>query len=147
MSTESTPMTQNFSEDHVICKDLWPSQSSNLTPSDFNLWDYFKESVFRNKPRTTDTMKGSTIHEIRWGDNTTVSCITDNMQHQIQMCLAEDGGHFWHMMWCEFVPRETRCLLSILSLYAPNQHYHSLFTCSWPTGKYLGFILWGLLRK
>jgi hypothetical protein len=77
-----------------------------------------KEWVFQNKPHTTDKMKRKIINTIRQSNSMTVRYTIDNMQCQIRMSLIEDSGHFWCMMWCQFLPYETR--------YVSYQSYHTM---------------------
>ncbi len=46
-----------FFEDRIITKGTWPSISPDLTPPDFFLWAYLKNSVDLNKPTTVDELK------------------------------------------------------------------------------------------
>ena len=42
----------------------WPSRSQDLTAPDFFLWDYLKERVYVNNPRTIQEHKTKIRHEI-----------------------------------------------------------------------------------
>jgi hypothetical protein len=54
--------------------------------------------VYRNKPCTIDELKDNIQLEITYNENDVLQQKMDNMQCCVQMCLAEDGSHFQHLM-------------------------------------------------
>ncbi len=55
-----------FFEDRIISKGTWLARSPDLTPPDFCLWAYLKNSVYHNKPTTVElkTKIEAQIHNI-----------------------------------------------------------------------------------
>jgi hypothetical protein len=92
ISQESVEVIKSFYHDRIISNSLWPPQSPDFTSPDFFLWGYLKESVYRNKLRTTEAVKGNIQLEI-------VSTENDVLQQTAyKSCLVDGGGHFQHLM-------------------------------------------------
>jgi len=89
---------QSFFGDPVISKGLWPTRSPDLTPPDYFLWGYLKGRVYRNKPRTTDTLKANTTEEIQAVTADVLARTFQNMMRRVQPCPDANGGHFQHML-------------------------------------------------
>ncbi len=39
---------KNFFDEHIISHGLWPSRSSDMTPSNYFVWEYIKNGVFQH---------------------------------------------------------------------------------------------------
>ena len=63
---------------------------------------YLKGRFYQNKPRTIDALKGNITEEIQAVTADILARISQNMARQFQSCLAANGGHFQHMLWCHF---------------------------------------------
>jgi hypothetical protein len=46
-----------FFGDKLISKGLWPQRSPDLTSTDFFLWSYLKDTVYRSNPRDLKQLK------------------------------------------------------------------------------------------
>jgi hypothetical protein len=44
-SNETVTLLKQFFDDRIISKNLWPPRSPDLSPPDFFLWGYLKEST------------------------------------------------------------------------------------------------------
>jgi len=97
-SHASMPEIQSFFGDRVISKGLWPPRSPDLTPPDYFLWGYLKGTVYRNKPRTTDTLKANITEEIQAVTVDVLARTFQNMAFRVQSCLDANGDHFRHML-------------------------------------------------
>jgi len=79
----------------------------------------FSGWLFRDKPHTTDALKENIRNETSQTDSMTLGSGVDDMQHRIQIYLADDGSHFQDMVWCQYFQHETSYVsLSILSHFA-----------------------------
>jgi hypothetical protein len=109
--------SRNFSADRVICRSV-ATTIMQLNPSWFLFVGLLQGTdVPEQTTHNWHNERGHyTLNQMRSQHNTEIT--TNNMQHQIQMCLAEDGVHFQHTMYCQFVPRKTR--------YVSNQQYHDM---------------------
>ncbi len=96
MAKKTTDVLTEFFEDRIISKGTWPAESPNLTPPDFFLWAFLKNSVYLNKPTTVDELKtkiGAQIHNI---DENTYKRMFQNMIRRFDACQAIGGGQFQH---------------------------------------------------
>jgi len=89
---------QSLSGDRVSPKGLRPRRSPDLTPPEYFLWRYLKGRVYRNKPRTTDTLKANNTEEIQTVTSDVLVRPSQNMSRRVQSCLDANGGHFQHML-------------------------------------------------
>jgi len=67
-------------------------------PSDYFLWGYLKERVYRNKPRTIDALKANTTEEIQAVTVEVLARSSQNVARRDQSCLDANGGHLQHML-------------------------------------------------
>nr|CAH7733329.1 unnamed protein product [Callosobruchus chinensis] len=65
---------------------LWPPRSPNLTPCDFFLWEYVKDTVF--KP-----LLPLTLDELRW----ILQRIWEELDHHLDVCCVTRGAHIEHL--------------------------------------------------
>ncbi len=75
-----------FFEDRIISKGMWPARSPNLTPPDFFLWAYLKNSVYFNKPTTVDELKTEIEAQIHNIDENTCKHVFQNMIRRLDEC-------------------------------------------------------------
>jgi hypothetical protein len=88
----------NFFDDRIISKNLWPPQSPDLTPPDFFLWVYLKETVYKNSPCTLVDLKRNT-EGVKKIPSETLLRVSQNMCQWVNLCIQENGGHFQHLLW------------------------------------------------
>ncbi len=85
-----------FFEDWIISKGTWPARSPDLTPPDFFLWEYLKNSVYLYKPTTVDELKTEIEAQIHNINENTCKREFQNMIRQLDACQAIGGGQFQH---------------------------------------------------
>ncbi len=77
-----------FFEDRIISKGTWPARSPNLTPPDFFLCAYLKNSVYLNKPTTVDELKTEIEAQIHNIDKNTYKHVFQNMIRRLDACQS-----------------------------------------------------------
>jgi hypothetical protein len=92
-----TPLKQFF-DDRITSKNLWPPRSPDLTPPDFFLWGYLKETVYKNSPRTLVDLKLNIEEAVKKITAETLLRVSRNMCQRVNLCLQENGGHFQHLL-------------------------------------------------
>ncbi len=83
-----------FFEYRIILKGTWPVRRIDLTPPDFFLWAYLKNSVYFNKPTTVDELKTKIEAQIHKIDENTCKHVFQNMIRRLDACQAIGGGQF-----------------------------------------------------
>ncbi len=81
-----------FFEDRIISKGTWPARSPDLTPLDFFLWAYLKNSVYLNEPTTVDELKTEIKAQIHNIDVNTCKRVFQNMIWRLDACQVIGGG-------------------------------------------------------
>jgi hypothetical protein len=97
-SNETMTLLKQFFDDRIISKNLWPPRSPDLTPTDFFLWDYLKETVYKKKPRTLVDLRRSTEEAVKKITAETLLRVSRNMRQRVNLCLLENGGHFQNLL-------------------------------------------------
>jgi hypothetical protein len=87
-----------FFGERIISKGLWPPRSPDLSPPDFFLWSFLKNSVYRNKPHTMEDFKRSITACIQEIDGLMLQHVAGNMMKRVEMCNTINGQHFQHLM-------------------------------------------------
>ncbi len=85
-----------FFEDQIISKGMCPARSPDLTPPDFFLWAYLKNTVYLNKPTTVDELETEIEAQIHNIDENTCKRVFQNMIRRLDVCQAIGGGQFQH---------------------------------------------------
>ncbi len=81
-----------FFEDQIISKGMWPVRSPDLTPPDFFLWAYLKNSVYLKKPTTAEELKNEIEAQIHNIDDNTCKRVFQNMIRRLDACQAIGGA-------------------------------------------------------
>jgi hypothetical protein len=68
----------------------WPPRSCDLTPCDFFLWPYIKNSIF-SAPATN---KFEEINNSPW----ILQNVIDFIERRVRLCMDEGGGHITHLL-------------------------------------------------
>ncbi len=85
-----------FFEDRIISKGTWLARSPDLTPLDFFLWAYLKNSEYLNKPTTVDKLQTEIEAQIHNIDKNTCKHVFQNMIRRLDACQAIGGGQLQH---------------------------------------------------
>jgi hypothetical protein len=73
-------------------------RSLDLSPPDFYLWVFLKESVYKNNPHTLEELKQNTELCISNVTAETLHRVASDMRKRVKACIGERGGHFQHLM-------------------------------------------------
>ncbi|XP_031333083.1 uncharacterized protein LOC116163333 [Photinus pyralis] len=85
---------EQFYDNRLISKGLWPPRSPDLTPLDFFLFPTLKNNVFRNRLHTLDELRAAIIEELERISPETLEKVFDNMKRRVELCREHNGGHF-----------------------------------------------------
>jgi hypothetical protein len=91
-------MLHKFFGERIISKGLCPPRSPDLSPPDFFLWSFLKDSVYRNEPRTMENLKRSITACIQEIDGLMLQRVAGNMMKRVEMCNTVNGQHFQNLM-------------------------------------------------
>jgi hypothetical protein len=81
-----------FFSENVISKGVWPPRSS-----DFFLWSYLKDTVYRSNPRDLKQLKMNITHAIEEVNERTLRKVVRNMVKRVDKCIEINGHHFQHL--------------------------------------------------
>ena len=71
----------------------WPARSPELTISDFFLWVFLKDRVFRRRIMTIQELKQAIVEEVAAIDEDLRRRVYGNFQTRLQQCIYVNGGH------------------------------------------------------
>jgi hypothetical protein len=75
-------------------KNLWPPRSPDLSPPDFFLWGYLKETVYQENPHTLEDLRNNITNAVQGITADVLRRVSWNMCRRVQSCLQQNGGHF-----------------------------------------------------
>lgn len=76
----------------------WPPRSPDLTPLDFYLWGDMKKKVYKREPNDLNDLKKYIEEEINKVSVSTLHKVFENMDKRIELCIANNGQHFQHLL-------------------------------------------------
>jgi hypothetical protein len=94
---ETLNYLQEFYDDGIISRNLhpaWPPRSPDLTPLDFSIFGYLKNSVFRRPLHNLNELREEIIQCCRTINQEMLQNIFENKRRRIVKCLEVNGGHF-----------------------------------------------------
>jgi len=81
-----------------ISPDLWPPNSPDLNPVDYEIWAVMQCRVYQRKIHTIDKLKQRLI-EVRCGlELSTVDMAIDQWRKRLRACVRANGGHVEHSL-------------------------------------------------
>ncbi len=83
---ETIDFLQSFFGNRLISRPLWPPRSLDLTPPDFYLWGYVKDS-----PNSIENLKIAITQAIADIQQQTLRKVFNNMEKRVRACLREEG--------------------------------------------------------
>lgn len=94
---------REFFEDRIISLNtamIWPPRSCDLTPCDFFLWPYLKNSIFVTPVVDLDDLKQRISNKIEEINDTPIILqnVLSSVKRRITLCRAEGGGHITHLI-------------------------------------------------
>jgi hypothetical protein len=87
-----------FLGENVISKELWSPRSPDLTSSDFFLWSYLKDTVYRSNPRDLKQLKMNITRAIEEVNEGTLTKVARNVVKRVDKCIEMNGHHFQHLL-------------------------------------------------
>jgi hypothetical protein len=88
---------QEFYDDRIISRNLhlaWPPRSPDLTPLDFSIFGYLKNSVLRRPLHNLNELREAIILCCRTINQEMLQNIFEKKRRRIVKCLKANGGHF-----------------------------------------------------
>lgn len=89
---------QEFYENRIISRGLWPPRSPDLTPLDFYLFGRIKNNIFKNRIHTLEELEAAILQEVQSITQDELQRVFNCMKRRINLCLAENGGHIEHLL-------------------------------------------------
>lgn len=87
-----------FFPDRLISVGLWPSRSPDLTPLDFFLFPYLKNTIYRNQIQNLQQLRNAIEEAIANIGPEMLTNVFNNLSRRVQCCLAVEGRHFEHIL-------------------------------------------------
>ena len=76
-----------------FCDIEWSPRSPDLTATDYFLWGYLKDRVYRSDPKPLEQLKENIETRISLIPLTMLSQVVGNLSIKINECVARKGGH------------------------------------------------------
>lgn len=76
----------------------WPPYSPDLTCLDFSFWPLAQDEIFRQKPQTISQLKDVVEDFARNMDEDLLRRMARSTRRRAELCCAEQGGHFEHLL-------------------------------------------------
>lgn len=89
---------QEFFDDRLISRGLWPPRSPQLTPPDAFLFGYLKDSIFQNRPHNLVELRAAIEQKIAEITPEMLIRVFENLKRRVNVCLEAGGGHFDHLL-------------------------------------------------
>lgn len=92
-----------FFDHRIISQNMpivWPPRSCDLTPCDFFLWPYLKNSIFATPVGDMEALKDRISNKIEEINNTPVllANVVNSINKRVRLCMDEDGGHITQLL-------------------------------------------------
>jgi len=71
----------------------WPARSPELTVTDFFLWGFLKDRVYRRRIVTIQELNQAIVDEVAAIDEDLRRCVYGNFQTRLQQCVDVNRGH------------------------------------------------------
>jgi hypothetical protein len=100
---ETLNMIQEFFDRGVISRNTaiaYPSRSCDLSPCDFFLWPYLKNSVFQHRLNNLDELREAIVAKIDEINNNPqmLANVSTGIFGRVRKCLETDGAHFDYLL-------------------------------------------------
>ena len=83
-------------EDDVLLQ--WPPRSPDLTPCDFFLWGFVKDTVYVPPlPANLQDLRNRITAAVALVDRDMLTRVWNEMDHRINVCCITKGGHIEHL--------------------------------------------------
>jgi len=81
-----------------ISLDLWPPNSPDLNPFEYEIWAVMQRHVYHRKIHTIDELKQRLIEVWCGLEQSTVNMAIDQWRKRLRACVRAKGGHFEHSL-------------------------------------------------
>jgi len=78
---------------------MWPSNSPDLNPVDYNIWGILQERVYHSRIHDVKELKERLLSEWRLLDHNIIAAATAQWCSRLNACVRVNGGHFEHKFW------------------------------------------------
>jgi len=77
---------------------LWPANSPDLNPVDYQIWGKLQERVYRSQIRDVDQLKSRLIEEWEHFHQAVIDEAVRQWRPRLRACVRAHGGHFEHRL-------------------------------------------------
>ena len=77
---------------------LWPPNSPDLNPVDYEVWRVLQQRVYHSRIRDVDHLKQRLIEEWRCFDQNIIDRAVRQWHVRLRTCVRGNGGHFEHKL-------------------------------------------------
>ena len=99
---ENLRYLEEFYDDRIIslrANPEWPPRSPDLTPLDFSVFGWMKDSIYKNRVHTLEELMDKITRFCNENLNEEVlQDIFENKKRRVALCLRENGQHFQHLL-------------------------------------------------
>lgn len=89
---------EEFYEDRLITMEIWPPRSPDLTPLDFFLVGYLKNTIFKNRLHNLNQLEAAIQEEVQNITPQQLQNVFNNLKNRINICLQNNGHYFQHLL-------------------------------------------------
>lgn len=87
-----------FNNNRLISRNRWPPRSPDLTPLDFFLFGYLKNTVFKTPLHTLPELQDAITNAVNSVTEEMIRNVFNSLKTRINVCLQNEGSHFEHML-------------------------------------------------
>ncbi len=80
------------------CLGLWPPHSTDLTPPDFFLCSYLKNSIYKTNPFNLKALKTVIMAKLADIDVSMLHHVLYNMEKHVEAGIVAQRDHFQHLL-------------------------------------------------
>jgi hypothetical protein len=77
---------------------LWPPNSPDLNPVDYEVWSVMQERVYRTKVRDIEDLRHRIVQVWDELDQRVIDASVKQWRTRLRACVAANGGHFEHKL-------------------------------------------------
>ena len=77
---------------------LWPANSPDLNPVDYQIWGKLQERVYRSQIRDVEQLKSRLIEEWEHFHQVVIDEVVRQWGPRLRACVRAHGGHFEHRL-------------------------------------------------
>jgi len=81
-----------------IPPDLWPPNSSDFNPVDYNIWGIVHQRVYQSRVHNIDELKQRLLHVWHGIDQTIIDNAIDQWRGRLRACVRTKGRHFEQLL-------------------------------------------------